>query len=122
ADGALVLVAMQPIECVPAILEDVQCTRSERIVRPRRHAIAVGFEFRLPLDHLGRRGPGRPFALVGNQRAPAPGEALAADANAVAQRLAVVAYEIEEAVGGADDDGSGPFAGRVVDHLPPVLR
>ena len=58
-------------------------------------------------QHLRRRRPARPFLLGGDAVGAAPAEAVAADADAVAQRLAVAEHEIEPSFGGVDVDGAG---------------
>ena len=47
-----------------------------------------------------------------------PGEAFAADADAVAHRLAVAEHVIEEGVRGIDHDRARRFFARIVDDLP----
>src|SRR5439155_14790259 len=63
-----------------------------------RIAGAAGHEARqigLALDHLGRRMPIRPLGLAGDLLHAGPGEAVAADADAVADRTAVAEHVIE---------------------------
>src|ERR1700690_2962461 len=65
---------------------EIHRARAERIVR------AAGHEMRqtgLALEHFLRRGPIRPFLHGGDRVRARPGEARAADADAVAHRLAV---------------------------------
>ena len=82
------------------------------------HARQIG----LARDHLGRRIPVRPLGLARNLFDARPGEALAADADAVADRLAVAEHEIEERVRGIDDDGAGRLVAGIVDDLPLQAR
>jgi hypothetical protein len=87
---------------------------------PERIAVAAGHEARqvgLALDHLRRRRPVRPLGLALDRLGAGPGEALAADADAVTHRLAARHHEIKEGVGRIDDDGAGRLAGPVVDDL-----
>ncbi|MBA7468299.1 hypothetical protein ES707_03542 [subsurface metagenome] len=58
-------------------------------------------------QHLRRRGPVRPFLLGGDPVHPAPAEAVAADADAVAQRLAVREHQIQPALAGVHYDRAG---------------
>src|ERR1700678_1853422 len=52
--------------------------------------------------HLRRRGPVRPLPLVGDPGHPRPGEAGAAYANSVFERLMAGQYEIEPTLAGVD--------------------
>src|ERR1039457_1533130 len=70
-------------------------------------------------EHFLRRIPVRPLGLARDLLDARPGEALAADAAAVADRLAVAEHEIEEGVRGIDDDGAGRLAAGVV-VAPPL--
>src|SRR5271157_1417979 len=89
-------------------LAEIHRPRAERIARPARHeARQVG----LALDHLRRRAPVRPFLLAGNLLQARPLEAVAADADAVAQRAVVRLHEVEEALAGVDDDRPRRFVG-----------
>src|SRR5882672_1420913 len=78
--------------------------RAERIVDAARH---VARQVGTPSQHLDRRSPARPFLLRGNAVGSTPAEAVAADADAVADRLAVTEHEIEPALGSADVDRPG---------------
>ena len=75
-------------------------------------------QIRLALDHLRRRKPVRPFLHLGDALGARPGEALAADADAVAHRLAAAEHQIEIGVRRIDDDGAGRLLGGEVDQLP----
>src|SRR5262245_4600195 len=89
-----------------------------------RVAVAAGHEARqigLALDHLRRRRPVWPLGLALDRLGARPGEALAADADAVTPGLAARHHEIEEGVGRIDDDGAGRLAGPVVDDLAAQL-
>src|SRR6185312_14861961 len=83
-DRSGIHVAVQAIERVLAVLEDVERPRSERVVEAGRHAVRILGEFGLPLDHLPWRRPLRPFALIGDAAVPAPAEAVASDPDAIA--------------------------------------
>src|SRR5690606_6186649 len=103
-------------------LMDIKGARAEGIFQPRRLAVAVFFDFRLPLDHLGGRGPDRPFALVGDMGAAVPFETRPADADAVTHGAALGHGPVEEAVGRIDHYRAGLFAGDIVHFLPPIDR
>jgi hypothetical protein len=108
------------VERVFLALEDIERTRAERIVETRRHAAIVGAvfgELGLAGDHLVRRRPFRPLPLVLDFAAPGPGEARAAEADAVAHGLAVGIGEIEEVAAGIDHQRARRLAGRVGHHL-----
>ncbi len=72
----------------------------------------------LARDHFRGRGPIRPLGLFGNRLYARPGEAVAADTNAVADRLTAAEHIIEIGIGRIDDDGAGRLAGGVADGLP----
>src|SRR6185437_1012548 len=79
---------------VDAILgaTDIHGARAERIARAASgHARQV----RLACDHLARRIPVRPLGLARDVLHARPGEALAADPNAVAERLAAAEHVVE---------------------------
>src|SRR5215813_6476779 len=82
---------------------EIHRARAERIVDTTRH---VTRQFGLALEHLVGRRPVRPLALGADLSDAAPGHPLAADADGVAQGLAVAEHEIEPALCGADDDGA----------------
>ena len=92
---------------------------AERIARAAGHHAR---QIRLARDHLGRRIPVRPLGLARYLLDARPGEALAADADAVTDRLAVAEHVIKEGVRGIDDDGAGRLAAGVVDDLPLQAR
>jgi hypothetical protein len=93
---------------------DIHGARAERITGAARdHARQIG----LALDHLGRRIPIRPLGLAHDRMHARPGEAFAADADAVAHRLAVAEDEIKEGVRRIDDDGAGRLTRRIGDDL-----
>ncbi|ODT17117.1 MAG: hypothetical protein ABS35_26575 [Kaistia sp. SCN 65-12] len=71
--------------------------------------------------HRGRRRPAGPFGLAPDRDIALPAEALAADADAVAHRLAVALDEIQEFLVRVDDDGAGLLAGVVAHALALVL-
>src|SRR3954470_17906261 len=77
---------------------------AQRILRPAGHEVR---QVRTALQHLRRRRPVRPFLLGRDFLLAGPGEARLADADAVAERGAVVLHQEEEAVRRVDDDGAG---------------
>ncbi len=78
---------------------------------------SVARQIGLAGDHFRRRGPIRPLRLLGDGLGARPGEAVAADADAVAHRLAIAEHQVEIGVRGIDDDGAGRLAGRIGDDL-----
>src|SRR6185436_5340999 len=98
-------------------------TRAERIVEATGH---MARQIRPPPQHLRRRRPARPFLLRGDAVGSAPAEAVAADADAVAQRLTVGEHQIEPALGGVDVNRTrGVIAvkvnGRALDRAGPAI-
>src|SRR5664279_553242 len=81
---------------------------AERIAGAARHKAR---QIRLARDHLRRRMPIRPFRLAGDGLRAGPGEALAADADAVANGAVLAEHVIERGVAGIDDHGAWRFAG-----------
>ena len=85
-------------------IAEVHGAGAERIAWTTGHeARQVG----LPRDHFRRRAPIRPFGLPRNLQQALPGEAVAADADAVAQRVSLILYEIKMTLLRVDDDGAG---------------
>src|SRR5436309_11081989 len=83
---------------------EIERARTERIVGPAGHmARQVGPS----PQHLCGRCPARPFALGANALDAAPAEAVAPDADAIAQRLAVAQHEVEPTLAGPDYDRAG---------------
>src|SRR5262245_49677316 len=64
-------------------------------------------------QHLLRRRPVWPLALVGDLTDAAPGEPCLAHSDRIAQRLAVAEYEVEPALSRADHDGAGLLVGGI---------
>ena len=96
------------IGAVNAILcsGDVHRARAERI------AWAAGGharQIRLARKYLSRRVPIRPLRLALDRPHAGPGEAFAADADAVADRFAAAEHVVEIRVRCIDDDGAGRF-------------
>ena len=91
ADGRWLVGAVDAIKRVA----EIERTRAERIApSPCHHSRQVG----LSLDHFARRRPIRPLTHLADFLGTRPGEAFAADTDAVAQRLAASEDEIEEPV------------------------
>src|SRR5579871_3176832 len=89
---------------------EIERPRPERVLDTATH---VSRQIGPARDHLPRRRPVGPFPLGRNAVHPAPAEAVAADPDAVAQRLALSEHQIEPPLGGVDDDGAGRIAGGV---------
>src|SRR5450759_2512675 len=98
---------------------EIEGARTERIARPSRHEAR---QIRLALDHLLRRSPIRPRRHPRDAFGSRPGEAFAADADAVAHSLAVAEDEIEIGARRVDDDRSCRLLGPIVDKLASELR
>ena len=115
ADGRRLVGAVDAVQR----LAEIKSARAERIARAARHHAR---QIRLALDHLGRRMPVRPFRHLADALGAGPGEAFAADADAVAQRLAAAERQIEIGVRRIDDDRAGRLLGGVVDQLLLQIR
>src|SRR3974390_916192 len=93
---------------------EIESARAEWIARATCHdARQIG----LALDHLRRREPVRPFLHARDALRARPGEAFAADADAVAQRLAVPEHEIKVGVRRIDDERARRLLSRKIDQL-----
>src|SRR5690606_4725067 len=110
ADGRRLVGAVDAVER----LAEIERARAERVAGAAGHHAR---QVRLALDHLGRREPIRPFLHPRDAFVAGPGEAFAADADAVAERLAVAKHQIEVGIGGVDDHRAGRLFGVVVDEL-----
>src|SRR5690606_19445514 len=113
--------AVDAVAGVAAVLVDIERAGAERVGQATGLAVLPFHQFGLALDHLGRRRPCRPFAAVLEVGAAGPAEAVLADADAVADRLAAGLHQIEQALLRAHDDGARRLAGRVDDDLPAEL-
>jgi hypothetical protein len=76
----------------------------------------------LTLDHLLRWVPVGPLGHARDFLRAGPGEALAADPDAVAQGLAVSEHEVEVGVRRIDQDRAGRLLGDVIDQRSTQLR
>src|SRR5438045_1802189 len=83
--------------------------QTERIVDA---AVHVARQVGTPCQHLRRRRPTRPFLFRRDTVGSAPAETVAADPDAVAQRLAIGQDEVKPPLGGVDEDGAGRVVGR----------
>src|SRR2546423_4612999 len=100
ADGLRLVRAVDAVERGA----EIHSARAERVVETAGH---VARQVGTPSQHLCGRGPARPLLLGGDTLHPAPGEAVAADTDAVADRLAVAGDEIEAPLRGIDHDRAG---------------
>ena len=98
---------------------EIHRARAQRIARAAGHEAR---QIRLTLDHLGRRMPIRPLGLARDLLHAGPGEAVAADADAVADRAPVAQHVIEIGVRRIDDQRSRRFLGGEGDFLPAQVR
>src|SRR5450631_126652 len=71
-----------------------------------------------PRQHFRRRRPRRPFLLRRYLLDARPGEAWAADADAVAQRLAAALNQEQKLVRRVDHDRAGAFPAAIINQLP----
>src|SRR5262249_15143378 len=92
---------------------------AERILDAAAH---VARQVGAARQHFRRRRPVRPFALRRNLLDAGPGEARAADADAVAYRTTVLLHQIKVAVRRIDDDRARLFAAGVIAELPAEAR
>src|ERR1041385_1343138 len=109
ADGLRLIGAVDSIHRVA----EIECARAERIARTPGHPAR---QIRLALDHLLGRRPVRPLLLLGDLQKSLPLEAVAADADAVADRAAAGLHHIKIPLVGVDDDGAGRFGGAIEHH------
>ena len=115
ADGRWLIGAVDPVFGVAEIHR----------ARPERIGFTAGHEarqVRLARNHLLGREPVRPFFHAADVLGARPGEALAADADAVANCLVVADRQVKVGVRRIDDDGSGRLDCGVIDHGPIKLR
>src|SRR5215831_17776305 len=82
---------------------EIHGARAQRILQPALHMVR---QIRAAPQHLRRWGPIRPFPLGGNPRHAGPGEAYPADADPVADRLAVAEDVVEAPLTRVDNDGA----------------
>src|SRR4051794_26761318 len=96
--------------------------RPERVLETARHAAGPFGRLGLALDHLGGRGPRRPFGFAPDIRVPVPPEPIATDIGAVANGGSVALDTVDVVIAGIDDDRSGHFLGVVANRPAIVLR
>src|SRR3989442_15053463 len=89
---------VRAVDTVHGVAE-IESARAERIVGTAGH---VARQIRAALQHLVGRSPIRPLALGAYRGNAAPGEAVAADADAVAKRLALPEHQVGPTLAGAD--------------------
>src|ERR1700722_6853896 len=110
ADGFRRVRAVDAIDRVA----EIHGARAQRIARATGHeARQVG----LARDHFRGRRPIRPLGLARHRLGARPGEAVAADADAIAERLAVAEHVVEVGVRRIDDHRARGLAARIVDDL-----
>ena len=127
---------MQPDDTAPPIVQgwlvpwmrysrraEIERAGAERVLHAAgqigRQVAALGG---LALDHLRRRTPVRPLALVGDLVRARPFEAGLAGADAIAPRLAVLLDQIEEILRRIDDDRARLLRAVIGDFLRQVDR
>jgi hypothetical protein len=98
------------VEAVFSIAQ-IHRARAERIGLATSHK---AWEVRLARDHLLWRQPVRPFFHRADALSARPGEAFAADAYAVTDRLTVTARQVKVSVRRVDNDGAGWLNGREI--------
>src|SRR4051812_17395407 len=94
-------------------LAQVKCASTEGVAFPASHKPR---QIGLPFDHLGWRMPIRPLRDLRDSFYTGPGEALTADANAVAHGFPILDHEIKIRVRCIDDDRADRFRGLVVNQ------
>jgi hypothetical protein len=120
-DGPRLEGAVDPVQGVAAVLVKVEGTGPQRVLGSSRHASRPPAGPPVPGQHLRRWRPARPLRLARDGRRAAPGEPVAADADAVAHGFPALHHEKEEPGIGINDDGPGPLARRVRHDLAVVL-
>ena len=115
ADGRWLIGAVDPIFRVA----EIHRTRAEWIGFTAGHEAR---QVRLTFDHLLGWKPVRPFFHAADMLGARPGEALAADTNAVANCLAVADCHVKVGVRRIDDDSSGRLDCGVIDDGATELR
>ena len=106
------------IGAVDAVFSIAQIHRA----RTERIGLAPGHEawqVRLARDHLLWRQPVGPLFHTADALGARPGEAFAADTDAVTDRLAVAERQVKVGIRRVDNDGAGRLNGRVI-HDPAV--
>src|SRR6185437_13696798 len=98
-DGLGLVRAVNPIER----RAQIDGAGAQRVIDAARH---VARQVGPPRQHLRRRCPARPFLLGGDAVDAAPAKTVAADADAVAQRLAVGQHQIKPPLGGVHHNGA----------------
>src|SRR5690606_38077484 len=107
---------------VLVVLIDVEGARAERVCQAAGLTVLPFYQFRLALDHLGRRCPARPFPAVLDVGAAGPAEAVLAYSDAIADSLAAWLHQVKQPLVSVNDDGTGSLARRVDNNLPAELR
>src|SRR5215831_11377738 len=97
---------------------EIHGARAERIGRAAGHEAR---QVRRAGNHLRRRRPIRPLGPALDGLDAGPGETLAADADAVADRLAAAEDQVEIRVLRIDDDRARRLVGRIVHGRPPEV-
>src|SRR5262245_50678353 len=95
-------------------LAEIESARAKRIARTTGHEAR---QIRLAIDHLRRRMPVRPFRHPAHSLGTSPSKTFAADADAVAKRLAAAEHQIEVCIWRIDDDRSGRLFGTKIHQL-----
>src|SRR6185312_3670423 len=91
---------------------EIERTRPERVLDTAGH---VAGQVGPASAHLRGRRPARPFALGADAVHAAPAEAVAPDADAVAQGRAARLHEVEPPLGGVDDNRARRVIAGIVD-------
>ena len=97
---------MNAVESVTVVLVEIQCARTQWVLRAAGHASSPLSRKFVALNHRGRRCPCRPFGFALDDGSSGPRKALAADADAIADGLPAGLNEVEELVAGIDDNCS----------------
>src|SRR5262249_23217689 len=122
ADGPRLGGAVDAVERILVTLPQIKRACAERVARSARHPepalqlAHVRHQLGLAREHFLRRIPVRPLLLVVHIGGARPAEALAPDADPVANGLAAVLHEIKVMVLRVDDDGAGRLAASIRDR------
>ncbi len=115
ADAARLQRTVEAIAGIDAIAKQVHCARAKRVLR--RAAVDEFRQFGVALPHLRRRRPPRPERFAVDRGAAIPFEALAPDADAIADGRFVLHDQVEKMVPGIDDHGADRLAAEILDDL-----
>src|SRR5690606_25013608 len=103
---------------VAPVAVEIESARAERIVLSAGDASRIFRQMRLAPNHVGCRGPRRPFRFAADLGPAFEGKPLLADGDAIARGLTAFLDEIKETLRRIDDDRPGGLAAVIADTLP----